>query len=126
VLAEAAQQRGDSDLAAQADAERATIVERIGPEVRGLAWARNLQHVRRRAAARARPSDSGPAALLTPREQDVVRLIAQGLTDRQIADRLVITEGTAGVHVGHILNKLGFHVRTEIATWAIQHNLGGM
>ncbi len=32
---------------------------------------------------------------------------------------------TEGVHVGHILNKLGFHVRTEIATWAIQHDPGG-
>ena len=51
-------------------------------------------------------------------------LLAQELTDRQIADRLVITEGTAGVHVGHILNKLGFHARTEIARWAVEHGLG--
>ena len=33
--------------------------------------------------------------------------------------------GTAGVHVGHVLNKLGFHARTEIASWAVQHGFGG-
>jgi hypothetical protein len=48
-----------------------------------------------------------------------------GPTDHQIADRLTITEGTAGVHVSHILNKLGFHARTEIASWAVRHGLGG-
>jgi DNA-binding NarL/FixJ family response regulator len=36
---------------------------------------------------------------------------------------LVITEGTAGVHVGHILNKLGFHTRAEIARWAVERTL---
>ena len=46
------------------------------------------------------------------------------MTDRQIADELVITEGTAGVHVSHILNKLGYHTRAEIANWAIQRGLG--
>ena len=61
---------------------------------------------------------------LSPREREVAALLAQGLTDRQISDRLVITEGTAGVHVSHILNKLGFHVRTEIASWAVKHGLG--
>ena len=50
-------------------------------------------------------------------------LLAQGLTDRQVAERLVITEGTAGVHVSHILNKLGFYSRVEIASWAVQHEL---
>jgi DNA-binding NarL/FixJ family response regulator len=54
----------------------------------------------------------------------VAALLALELTDRQIAERLVITEGTAGVHVGHILNKLGFHMRIEIARWAVTHGLG--
>ena len=51
-------------------------------------------------------------------------LLLEGMTDRQIAERLVITEGTAGVHVSHILNKLGFHSRTEVASWARQQRLG--
>ena len=72
-----------------------------------------------------RSIDSEQAAPLSPREQQVAALIAQGQTDRQIADRLTITEGTAGVHVGHILNKLSFHARTEIASWAVRHGLGG-
>jgi DNA-binding NarL/FixJ family response regulator len=50
-------------------------------------------------------------------------LIARGLTDRQIAEQLVITEGTAGVHVSHILDKLGLHRRAEISAWAVRHGL---
>jgi hypothetical protein len=46
--------------------------------------------------------------MLTRREREVAVLMARGLTNRQIADELVIAEGTAGVHVDHILNKLGF------------------
>jgi DNA-binding NarL/FixJ family response regulator len=49
----------------------------------------------------------------------VAALVADGLTDRQIAERLVITEGTAGVHVANILNKLGVHTRAEIARWSM-------
>jgi DNA-binding NarL/FixJ family response regulator len=67
-----------------------------------------------------------PSAAVGPRsarEREVAALVAEGLTDRQIAERLVITEGTAGVHVGHILNKLGFHARAQIARWATQHGL---
>ena len=50
-------------------------------------------------------------------------LIAEGLTDRQIAERLVITEGTAGVHVSHILDKLGFHSRAQVAAWTMAQGL---
>jgi non-specific serine/threonine protein kinase len=54
---------------------------------------------------------------LTRREQEVAALVARGLTNREIAEELVITEGTAELHVVHILNKLGFHSRVQIATW---------
>jgi DNA-binding NarL/FixJ family response regulator len=70
-----------------------------------------------------RSAPDGPIAVLTPREQQVAALIAQGLTDRQIAEALVITEGTAGIHVGHILNKLGFRSRAQVAAWAAEHDL---
>jgi DNA-binding CsgD family transcriptional regulator len=124
VLADVARTLGDATLAAQADVERAAVVDRIGPEVRGLAWARHLPRARTRLG---RPLHSTPGQQpipLSSREREVAALLAQELTDRQIADRLVITEGTAGVHVGHILNKLGFHARTEIARWAVEHGLG--
>ena len=53
---------------------------------------------------------------LTPRESEVVALIAQALTNRQIARRLVLSERTVETHVRHILAKLGLRTRTEIAT----------
>jgi len=117
VLADAARKHGDEATAAQADRERAAIVERIGPEVRGLSWAQDLPSARNQIGKRVRSHPGLPAPPLSPREREVAALVAQELTDRQIADRLVTTEGTAGVHVGHILNKLGFHTRTEIARW---------
>lgn len=58
---------------------------------------------------------------LTTREVEVAMSIAQGLTNREIAERLVITEGTAANHVEHILNKLGFNSRAQIAAWAADH-----
>jgi DNA-binding CsgD family transcriptional regulator len=124
VLADAARTHGDATLAAQADTERAAVVERIGPEVRGLGWARNLPRARNRLSRRLQSTPGRQPIPLSSREREVAALLALELTDRQIADRLVITEGTAGVHVGHILNKLGFHARTEIARWAVEHGLG--
>ncbi|HEV7757973.1 MAG TPA: helix-turn-helix transcriptional regulator [Acidimicrobiales bacterium] len=47
----------------------------------------------------------------------VVALVARGLTNRQIADEAHIAERTAENHVQHILTKLGFGTRTQIATW---------
>ncbi len=64
-----------------------------------------------------------PVEVLTSREQDVAILIARGLTNRQIAERLVITERTAETHVQHILNKLGINSRAQIAAWAATHGL---
>ena len=111
-------------LAAQADAERAEIVGRIGPEVRGLAWARDLPSAPITSAKRVRSTPGEPSTPLSRRELEVAALLLEGMTDRQIAERLVITEGTAGVHVSHIFNKLGFHSRTEVASWARQQRLG--
>jgi non-specific serine/threonine protein kinase len=54
---------------------------------------------------------------LTRREREVARLVAQGLTDRQIAEALVITEGTVGVHLANIFGKLDLHSRAQLATW---------
>ncbi len=54
---------------------------------------------------------------LSSRETQVAELVAVGLSNRQIADRLVISERTAGNHVAHILTKLGFTSRAQIAAW---------
>ncbi len=55
---------------------------------------------------------------LTPREHEVAALVADGLTNREIAERLVISERTAEGHVEQIRNKLGFRSRSQIAAWA--------
>ncbi|MBI3969573.1 MAG: hypothetical protein HY329_28345 [Chloroflexi bacterium] len=49
--------------------------------------------------------------------------VAQGLTSRQIADRLVITEGTARIHVERILHKLGLRSRAQVAAWAAERGI---
>jgi predicted ATPase/DNA-binding CsgD family transcriptional regulator len=69
------------------------------------------------------PSDGGPRSALTKREREVAELIARGLTNRQIAAELVITEGTAANHVKHILARLGVDSRVQIAAWAIECGL---
>ena len=57
-------------------------------------------------------------SVLTAREREVVVLIAEGLSNREIASRLVIAQRTAEGHVQSILNKLGFRSRAQIAAWA--------
>ncbi|MEU4325107.1 ATP-binding protein [Nonomuraea dietziae] len=59
-------------------------------------------------------------ALLTPREIDVARLVADGLTNRLISQRLVIATRTVDTHVENILKKLGFAGRSQIAAWVIK------
>jgi DNA-binding NarL/FixJ family response regulator len=59
-----------------------------------------------------------PADPLTAREREIASLVAAGLSNRAIADRLVISERTAQNHVQHILGKLGFANRAQIAAWA--------
>jgi DNA-binding NarL/FixJ family response regulator len=53
-------------------------------------------------------------------------LIAQGHSNRAIAEALVISEKTAERHVANILSKLGFHSRTQIATWAVAKGASSM
>ena len=62
-------------------------------------------------------------AELSQREREVMALIAEGATNRGIAERLVITENTARNHVSRILDKLGLSRRNEAAVFAAQHGL---
>lgn len=59
-------------------------------------------------------------ATLTPRETQIARLVARGLTNRRIANALVIAPRTVDSHVQHILTKLGFTSRTQVATLFVQ------
>jgi DNA-binding CsgD family transcriptional regulator len=61
---------------------------------------------------------------LSRREAEVAALVAEGLTNRQIAERLVLSERTAQNHVQHILTKLGFTTRSQIAAWSAHLSTG--
>jgi DNA-binding CsgD family transcriptional regulator len=62
------------------------------------------------------------SAPLGKRELEVARLVAEGLSNKQIAARLFISDRTVATHVGNILNKLGFNSRAQVASWMASSN----
>jgi DNA-binding NarL/FixJ family response regulator len=60
---------------------------------------------------------------LTDREKDVMRLLGQGMSNKEIGAALFITERTARTYVSNILGKLGLASRTQAALWAVEHKL---
>jgi RNA polymerase sigma factor (sigma-70 family) len=71
-------------------------------------------------ARRMLASAGAPLAELTPREREVLRLVAEGLTNRQIAERLVVSEHTVHRHVTNLLRKLDLPSRTAAAAYAVR------
>ncbi len=65
-------------------------------------------------------SDESIQAPLTTREQEILQQIANGMSNKRIANALGISEGTVKVHVKHLLKKLNLHSRTEAAVWALR------
>ncbi len=86
----------------------------LDPAVAGLL----ARRVRERAAATTPTTEP-----LTEREREVLGLVARGLSNRAIADRLLITERTARTHVSNILGKLGLASRTQAALYAVEHGM---
>ena len=118
------------------DARVAPAWHALRAEVAALAWQQGramsaeraialaLEPVGEPAAEPVRARTADPAiALLTPRERQVAILVARGLTNRQIAETLVIAERTADVHVSNILNKLTLTSRAQLAAWVVRHGL---
>jgi two-component system response regulator NreC len=60
---------------------------------------------------------------LSAREREVLTLIGEGLTNKEIAERLVISLSTVQTHYAHIIEKLGLNNRAELIKYAIQHGL---
>ena len=63
--------------------------------------------------------------ILSPHEREVAALLAEGLSNAELASRLYISPRTAAVHVSNILAKLGMSSRAEVAAWAVRTGLAG-
>jgi len=79
----------------------------------------------RLAQGRARVGPEPAINGLTPREREILDLVAQGKTNREIAMDLTLSERTVKTHISNILSKLQLHDRTQAALYAARHGLGG-
>lgn len=118
---EALRQGADGYLLKDMDPEQ--LVEQVRAAANGkLALTPELTLILAQ-AIRERPSNASQNAnaSLTKREKDVLRLIAKGLSNKMIARKLGITEGTVKVHVKNLLHSLRLRSRVEAAIWATEH-----
>ena len=131
--AEALTAHGDSGAAATSAGEAVELVRSMGAiplldDVQALIRRARLRTPENGGPAAAPPEDALPDELsrlgLTAREVEVLRLVADGLSNSQIAERLVISRKTASVHVSNILSKLGVSTRVEAA--GVAHRRGLM
>ncbi len=126
--AQAALGRADRDAAAAALGEAGAVAARLGAgwlagEVDGLA-ARARLSISEPVDATEEPEAAEVPFGLTPRELQVLNLVASGATNREIGERLYMAEKTASVHVSRILTKLDVRGRTEAAAVAHRHGIG--
>jgi DNA-binding CsgD family transcriptional regulator len=105
------------------DATRSEALEHLDlaiPELQDMTMQPALERalaLKNQAAAAKSPGRRSASDTLTARERETASLMADGLSNREIAEKLVISELTVDVHVKHILGKLGFRSRTQVAGW---------
>lgn len=102
------------------DADAADVVDAIRAAVAGEI---RLDPAVATALAMSMRTPASSTASLTPRELEVVTLVAEGRTNREIGRRLGVAERTARTHVSNILTKLGLASRTQAAMWAVREGL---
>jgi DNA-binding NarL/FixJ family response regulator len=107
---------GDASEAAAAVSGAAGEAQQLGM----LAFTNRIEQLRATL-----PAGSPIRSPLSRRESEVASLIGRGLTNKQIAEALYVSERTAENHVQHILVKLGFNNRSQIATWSSRQCSGG-
>ncbi|HEX5506225.1 MAG TPA: response regulator transcription factor, partial [Thermomicrobiales bacterium] len=110
---------GEREAADAALAEARTLLEPLGAKP-ALARADVLAA---RLAAATRPSPAAYPAGLSAREVEVLRLVAEGLTDAQVAERLYLSPRTVGQHLRSVYNKLGVSSRLAATRFALEHGL---
>uniref|UniRef100_UPI003CD0A185 helix-turn-helix transcriptional regulator n=1 Tax=Saccharothrix mutabilis TaxID=33921 RepID=UPI003CD0A185 len=115
---------GDRTSARAASSHAVDVLERLGAE-----WDLNVLlarmrelGVRRGPHAKHRRAAHGWDSL-TPMERKVTELVVAGLSNPQIAERLVLSSRTVATHVSHVLAKLGVRSRTDIAREAVRHRV---
>lgn len=107
----------------------ARIRAELGDDAFGRAWesgrAMRPDQVLAYALGEVGTAEAGPGERsLSPRELEVARLVAEGLANRQIAERLVIGRRTVDTHVERILQKLELTSRSQVAAWTVERRLG--
>jgi DNA-binding CsgD family transcriptional regulator len=111
----------DRDLALVRAGLGSEAFEAARAEGATMSWQEAVAYATRGRGERKRPS-SGWASL-TPTELQVVKLVAQGLTNRDIAARLFVERSTVMTHLNHVFRKLGFSKRAEVAAEAVRRGL---
>lgn len=114
------------DLPAEEIAEAVRKVQTGGVVMPPPIAAKVVAELARRTASQAsapRPEDGRALEQLTERERDVLRLLGQGYSNKEIGEALYITEGTAKNHVSSVIDKLGLRDRTQAALWAVRHGI---
>jgi predicted ATPase/DNA-binding CsgD family transcriptional regulator len=102
---------------------RARLGKRESEAAWNEGWLMSLDDAVEYALGESESENAVEAGPLSRRQKEVAKLVAAGLTNRQIADRLFIVERTAEGHVEQIRNRLGVRSRMEVGTWAVEHGL---
>jgi LuxR family maltose regulon positive regulatory protein len=124
LLASSLRALGRTDAAAKELRTAGTVFERLGARADVDATVRLLEKLKEPAATITTPTEAVSSnGLLTPREREVLALVARGLSNQEIATRLFLSEHTVKRHVANLLGKLDLPSRTAAAAYAVRNNI---
>lgn len=106
------------------DMEPEDMLERLHQVIDGhIVLSQKVSELMARGLHQEQQNTSRKEAELTQREEEILRHISKGLSNKNIARKLNIVEGTVKVHVKHLLRKLNLRSRVEAAVWAVEHQV---